>query len=662
MSVSPPATFLKMGYGRNRRRTYGYRRRRGAATVRNLTTVGLVEKHAKPIEFKIDNMVRVQSFHDPNLRRPPLNLKYGRFSTSTPLASAESSSAFRTDEAVLQKSSQIADIAFAHDEHNQAARAFVLNFGPSSTKQTAEELITPGDFHPYNDIAIGTKTLTKRKAYVEERLSLFQLHKSGRLSTNTVTGNTYQYKFEEDDFGGDKIFAKNTKLSFELKCMPQTEQPLVLDESLGVSQMTYAPASNAPSQNQILQWIAAGAKIRVRYLRVLEKQRMYQREVPNVATTLFRDWDNSEFGLFGADGKPSNHNPTAEGHTTNSNMPIKGQREYARYMKAQVNKSDYKIISHSFFTMTAPKGLYFINVPIARPLVTAQQQLGYNAVTNVVGTAAGDPATNAVAGQSQAAPIGSALQTIIVAAGTSKPSNIVGEIVQHPSHPAAHASHFVDQNNRDLEVEATDYQTPRSKRDVTQGNPVDASASKASRHLNDLDVSTSKFLEMGQDQENKHDTQTKSIYDNPTGITRHAGWNTIPMRYGGKASVKTFFMKFNYKKALNMEREPTLSATQTFINDTPDTNTGVKDGDLYQTGHTNVGAPAQSSTGEAGTVDAAGPQSWYEPMNTGYKNHKMIWIFEPQGVDPRHYSMLQNHMPAIQLSITGQSVYSSTSN
>ena len=132
-------------------------------------------------------------------------------------------------------------------------------------------------------------------------------------------------------------------------------------------------------------WISAGAKIRVRYMRVLQQEHADERHDPDVGNDLFRDWDGQKtFGLLGTDASPSYH----------------------RYMEAQVNKKYYKIIQHKFFTLQAPRSIVQMMMPTYFPLLhswnttntvrTGNPSLVSGVYGNVEAVATGEIATNSI--------------------------------------------------------------------------------------------------------------------------------------------------------------------------------------------------------------------------------------------------------------------------
>jgi len=60
-----------------------------------------------------------------------------------------------------------------------------------------------------------------------------------------------------------------------------------------------------------------------------------------------------------------------------------------------------------------------------------------------------------------------------------------------------------------------------------------------------------------------------------------------------------------------------------------------------------------------GLIGDENPSLLWEPYTKKTLNHKMICIFEPQGIDPAQFSRCQWFMPSVALNIEGHFVYSS---
>jgi hypothetical protein len=318
----------------------------------------------------------------------------------------------------------------AFKQHTRAARSYVLNFGtkesqPSrynATNQDGSSALVPSlADHWYsaspNPGQIHEKT---KRRYMEDSIQLIQLNK-GKVRSVVDSSKPSTDELVEvsgDDFEGDKIYAKTARLRLNFTVKP----PVALDvppsdvskRQAGVSPAAQVASSNTtgmgdPSepaaasvlkaeqwnsnnvvvnvnraQTQLQQlrnaWIAAGAKIKVRYMRVLQLEHADERHDPDVGNDLFRDWDGqTTFGLLGKDSSPNYH----------------------RYMEAQVNKKYYKIIRHKFFTMQAPRSMVQMMVPTYFPLLHSWNTLNTVSTNSAQGSfpagkyaAGGSAATN----------------------------------------------------------------------------------------------------------------------------------------------------------------------------------------------------------------------------------------------------------------------------
>jgi hypothetical protein len=59
------------------------------------------------------------------------------------------------------------------------------------------------------------------------------------------------------------------------------------------------------------------------------------------------------------------------------------------------------------------------------------------------------------------------------------------------------------------------------------------------------------------------------------------------------------------------------------------------------------------------STSVAGESLVWEPYSKKSKNHKIVMVFEPVGVDPKFNLIMQYFMPRVKMNIEGHAVYSS---
>jgi hypothetical protein len=590
--------------------------------MRTLNKAGVVHKTVKVIEKNVPNVLQVQCEKEAELKQP-YEWNYGTSTTVTPqpdlsnhLNRHYAAPVYEPMDAtqVLAGASLpyqqfvphdtstqgYANAEQAYRQHTKAARAYVMNFGTRES-QPSRYNTTNDQGQPYLASSLADHWYTaspnpgayyrkKKIRYMEDSLSIIQLKKGkvrsvadyDKPSTNELV------EVSGDDFEGDKVYAKVARLRLNFTVRP----PVALDMSdvsvekqqagvdpkaqvassntTGMGDPSDPPASNvikaeqwdsgnvvgyvnrAEAQLQQLRnaWIAAGAKIKVRYMRVLQLEHADERHDPDVGHDLFRDWDGqTTFGLLGDDNSPSYH----------------------RYMEAQVNKKYYKIIKHKFFTMQAPRSMVQMMVPTYFPLLHSWNTLNTTQTASVTGG-------TAVPGAVLAAPGDVATNSQSVAGTTTPLTNF-----QH------------------LASEATN---------IHYWYPSGSQGSLAAT------------FQVGQNNQ-----------PDGTGYTIKQGFTPQRITFGKGSGETSLNMRFNYNKAITMHRSGYL-----------------KDNEL----HTSIDQAAVD-----GLLDAENPSLLWEPYTKKTRNHKMICIFEPQGVDPALFSRAHWFMPSVSLNIEGHFVYSS---
>jgi len=614
----------RRSYGARRKRrriTTGFARRKRASTMRMLNKAGVVHKTVKVVSKDVPNVLQVQCQTELQLKQP-YEWNYGTATQYSPAVAASLNHLDRHYAAPVYAPADNtevlagASIPYAHfvpydtsadgyakaekayEQHTKAARAYVMNFGsdesqPLRTNSNGQLVSTLAD-HWYSAAAPGTAaqhSKTKHR-YMEDSLPIIQLNKGRVRSVRNydMVSSEELVEVSSDDFEGAKIYAKTARLRMNFTVRPplamNVQERTIQQQQGGSSPKATVVEANSglgkphlPAASSLMEtstwdnsnvngtvnranvqlhqlrqaWVAAGAKIKVRYMRVLQLEHSDERHDPDVGHDLFRDWDGqTTFGLLGDDNSPSYH----------------------RYMEAQVNKKYYKIIKHKFFTMQAPRGMIQMMVPTYFPLLHSWNTMNiaklpdishgpFQDLENVTLPATGEVATNQINVASET-----------TAPTTANMTHIIGGDADHP--------HIF---------------------------PNDDITAPASASMKATAIPTG------------------------TGYTMKQGFTPQRVTFGkgnGETSLK---LSFNYNKAITMYQSGFK-----------------KDGKLIRT----VDQAAVDSL-----LDVENPQLLWEPYTKKTRNHKMICIFEPQGIDPKLFSRAQWFMPSISLNVEGHFVYSS---
>lgn len=582
------------GYGRRRRNVY-YRRRRAASRVtKSLQTVGLVDKKVVPIDYYQDNILGVQSKGDYHLR--PAYKWFGESGAITDINAITTPSTVSysgqqwlcsvpkgMDERFGQHAGDNSNDSTKLTYHQKAARAYVLNFGTKSSQhdmgfQTMSAgKATTNAIYNLETPSQGTASDRVKERYFEDHLNLWKLKKGQVGDVDTGLGGIERFG---DQFSGDKIYAKSARMRMKLQYADwpladvnkkidlitrgyhHNDDSLTMDQDNPIETGTSADAQAIENTVDFLktsyfQWLAQGAAMRVRYMRVLQLEHKDERHDPDVAHDLFRDWDGeTTFGLLGGPNSPSYH----------------------RYMEAQVNRKYYKIIKHRYITLRPAKNFVPVWAPTLNPTVMSWNTINYAKVTSNPGApshvATGSAATN------QANRVGP----------VSNPSNLTNVLVNEADGThGANLVHVRTENPNSGAASQADLEGSALKRRRQQGDPPSP-------------VPLPEFVEIGADEDPIQNT---------------VGQQMQMIQVGKGDGTENFNFHFKFNKAIQMFKDDASSGT------------------------------------------LAGQPIVYEPYSKKSKNHKIIMVFEPVGVDPKFNLIMQYFMPRVKMTIEGHAVYSS---